>query len=156
MFTCTPKWPCIRTLCDLKGVLKWKSCKRTALNWQLMEHNDCHMHDNHMVLGIACCCFMCFMFVGCAFMETGTCFLGFRMWAFMLIYVGFCSSWRLVGIWLWLMHGIFGRWGAKDIWMGGKFSSRGSLCWILEKTEMRTKWLDIFVVRVCWVGCCVA
>ncbi len=24
-----------------------------------------------MVLGIACSCFMCFMFVGCAFMEMG-------------------------------------------------------------------------------------
>jgi hypothetical protein len=129
-----------------------KDCPKLAVDGaQRLSHAY-----NHMVLGIACCCFMCFMFVGCAFMETGTCFLGFRMWAFMLIYVGFCSSWRLVGIWLWLMHGIFGRWGAKDIWMGGKFSSRGSLCWILEKTEMRTKWLDIFVVRVCWVGCCVA
>ncbi len=38
-----------------------------------MEHIDHHVHDNHMVLGIVCCCFVCFMFAGFAFMEKGKC-----------------------------------------------------------------------------------
>jgi hypothetical protein len=32
---------------------------------------DHHVHDNRMVFGIICCCFVCFMFVGFAFMEKG-------------------------------------------------------------------------------------
>ncbi len=66
--------------CDLKGALKWKSCERTALNRQLMKHSDCHVHDNHMMLGITCC-FVCFMFVGCAFMEMGKwrCFVSLNL-----------------------------------------------------------------------------
>jgi hypothetical protein len=36
-----------------------------------MEYNDHYVHDNHMVLGIVCCCFVCFMFVGSALMEKG-------------------------------------------------------------------------------------
>lgn len=38
-----------------------------------MEHNDHHVHDNHMVFIIRCCCFVCFMFAGFAFMEKGEC-----------------------------------------------------------------------------------
>jgi len=53
--------------------------------------DDHYVHDNHMVFGIVCC-FVCFMFLGSAFMEKGE-------WACTFIYVGFCSSWRLVGIW---------------------------------------------------------
>ncbi len=38
-----------------------------------MEHSDHYVHHNHMVFGIVCCCFVCFMFAGCAFMEKGEC-----------------------------------------------------------------------------------
>jgi hypothetical protein len=38
-----------------------------------MEHNDCHVHDNHMVFGIVCCSFVCFMFTCCVIMEKGNC-----------------------------------------------------------------------------------
>jgi hypothetical protein len=34
-----------------------------------MEHSDHYVHNNHMVFGIVCCCFVCFMFPGCAFIE---------------------------------------------------------------------------------------
>jgi hypothetical protein len=36
-----------------------------------MEHTDHYVHDNHMVFGIVCCCFVCFTFAGCAFIEKG-------------------------------------------------------------------------------------
>jgi hypothetical protein len=43
-----------------------------TLNRQLMEHSDCHVHNNHLMLGIIdACCFVCFMFVGSAFMKMG-------------------------------------------------------------------------------------
>jgi hypothetical protein len=39
-----------------------------------MEHNDCHVHDKHMVFRIIiCCCFVCFLFTRCAIMEKGEC-----------------------------------------------------------------------------------
>ncbi len=38
-----------------------------------MEHIDCHVHNKHMVFRIICCCFVCFMFRGCAIMEKGGC-----------------------------------------------------------------------------------
>ncbi len=34
-----------------------------------MEHNDCHVH----IVPEIVCCFVCFMLVGCAFMEKGKC-----------------------------------------------------------------------------------
>jgi hypothetical protein len=38
-----------------------------------MEHNDYHVHDNHMVSKIIYCSFVCFIFTSCAIMEKGEC-----------------------------------------------------------------------------------
>ncbi len=35
-----------------------------------MEHSDRYVHNNHMVFVIVCC-FVCFMFADCAFIENG-------------------------------------------------------------------------------------
>ncbi len=66
---------------------------------KLMEHNSCHEHTNIWCLEYHVC-FVCFMFVGCAFMEEKECgcFVPFNldhkcMSLFMLVFVFHENSW---------------------------------------------------------------
>jgi hypothetical protein len=56
-----------------------------------MEYSDHYVHDNQMVFGIVCCCFVCFMFAGCAFIEKGE-----RRHSISLDFEGECA--RLFGL----------------------------------------------------------
>jgi hypothetical protein len=74
-----------------------------------------------MKLGIACCCLVCFMIAGCAFMEMGEerrfVSLDLECELSCLYEFGFSSSnwWECL---LWLVHWIIGRWGVANILFG--------------------------------------
>jgi hypothetical protein len=68
-----------------------------------MEHSDYNVHFNHMKLGITCC-FVCFMIVGCAFMETREekRFLSLDLECELScsFIFGFSSFWEMVGMYV--------------------------------------------------------
>ncbi len=97
-----------------------KGCQGTALKWRLMENSNCYEHANHMVLGIVCCLF-CVFYIYKLSIHGGRrrwalCFPWFSLWACKLIYVGFCSSWCFVRIWLRLVLWITKGWRVAHIW----------------------------------------
>ncbi len=97
-----------------------KGYLRIALKQPLMETGSFHEHANHMVLGIMCGFVLCVLCVQDCIQGRKRrwvfCSSWLRLWACKLIYVGFCSSWRLMGMWLQLALWIMEGWGVVHIW----------------------------------------
>ncbi len=114
-----------------------------------MEHNGCLEHTNHMVFGITC--------LFCVFYVCRLCIHGgkrvwalfsfwFGSWMCELIYVGFCSSWKLVGVWLLLCALDYGKTRSCKYLKEGSFTIGGIGWLVFGRTKKKTKYFEVCLV----------
>jgi hypothetical protein len=89
--------------------------------------------------------------------NVGVLFLLIRIWTYKLICVGFCFSWKPMGVWLQLVHCIKEGWGVVKIWRMVVLQL-GVFCWFFATFDFSgdQSWLrfsypfGVFVMETWW------